>query len=60
MKKKFKKNTFSCEMFTFAMGIVYILIGVYLYHGHEDQSVFIVAGIALMLISILFLLDRLI
>ena len=59
MNKEFKRETILFGTFGIVTGIVYILIGVFMYPRIEDQEVFTVMGIALVLFAIWYLYDQL-
>ncbi len=60
MSKEFKRDTILFGTFGIVTGIVYILIGVFVYPRMEDQEVFVVMGIVLILFAIWYLYDQLI
>ena len=59
MENKHVRNTILFGAFCFVYGIASILIGYYLFPNTEDQLVYIVSGIGLILFDLWYILDQL-
>ena len=59
MKNEFVRKTVLIGAFCFIYGLASVLLGAFLFQGTQDQPVYIISGIGLMIAACWFIFDQL-